>query len=258
MSVYKRAGKDTYSFDFVVRGRRFSGDTGSKTKREAERFEAGQREGAKALIAEQSSFFSSTMTFEVASSRWWLEVGQHHKNSETTLRSLDWLKLHIGATTPLPDITDSIVASLVARRRGEHIKGNPKLAFVSPATVNRTCTQPLREIITRAKKVWEDPNNPNVRRYLRPPLGREKPPPRDRLHVRCGKDQKERKIDSRYALPSDRERIEDRYAPRGARRRRRELSLPRHAPHGGNTHPQEVEFEGSPNPFGALGYQDDD
>jgi integrase len=155
MSVYKRAGKDTYSFDFVVRGRRFSGDTGSKTKREAERFEAGQREGAKALIAEQSSFFSSTMTFEVASSRWWLEVGQHHKNSETTLRSLDWLKLHIGATTPLPDITDSIVASLVARRRGEHIKGNPKLAFVSPATVNRTCTQPLREIITRAKKVWK-------------------------------------------------------------------------------------------------------
>ena len=161
MSVYKRPGKDTYSYDFIVRGRRFSGDTGATTKREAERIEESNRKTAQSQVAAEASFFADTMTFEVAASRWWLEVGQHHKNSDTTLVVLDWLKTHIGAKTPLEKVTDSIVAGLVARRRGERVKRKLKTgkfsegAFVRPSTVNRTCTQPLREIINRARKVWK-------------------------------------------------------------------------------------------------------
>jgi integrase len=161
MSVYKRPGKDTYSYDFIVRGRRLSGDTGATTKREAERIEESIRKTAKSEVAAESSFFADTMTFEIASSRWWLEVGQHHKNRETTLAVLEWLKSHIGAKTPLEKVTDSIVAGLVARRRGERVKRrlkNGKFSegdLVTTSTVNRTCTQPLREIINRARKVWK-------------------------------------------------------------------------------------------------------
>ncbi|WP_246300891.1 site-specific integrase [Mycoplana rhizolycopersici] len=155
MSVYKRAGQETYSYDFQLRGRRFSGDTRAKNRREAERFEAQRKEEAKLKLAEEAAFFASEMTFEIAASRWWLEVGQHNANTETTLRNLEWLKAAIGTKTPLTDVTDSIVASLVAKRRGERLKGRADAPFVSPATVNRTCTQPLREIIVRAAKVWK-------------------------------------------------------------------------------------------------------
>jgi len=155
MSVYKRAAQATYSYDFQLQGRRFSGDTGATTKREAERVQVERKEAARAQILSEAAFFADEMTFEIAASRWWLEVGVHNKNSETTLKNLEWLKRHVGATTHLTAVTDSIVASLVARRRGERVKGREKANFVSPATVNRTCTQPLREIITRAKKIWK-------------------------------------------------------------------------------------------------------
>lgn len=161
MSVYKKTGRETYAFDFVLQGRRFSGDTGATSKREAKRFEDERRQSAIVEIAEEKSLFADTMTFEVAASRWWLEVGQHHKNDTTTLNNIEWLKKNIGAKTDLRDITDSVVAGIVARRRGERIvirmrKGKTKLGnLVSPATVNRTCTQPLREIFLRAKNTWK-------------------------------------------------------------------------------------------------------
>lgn len=155
MSVYKKTGRETYSYDFIVRGHRFSGDTGVTSKREAKRVEDSRREIAKAELAEAEKLNAPIMTFEVAASRYYHEVGQHHKNRETTLVNLDWLKKAIGPKTELPAITDSVVASLVAKRRGEHIKGNKKLPLIGPATVNRTCTQPLREIIIRAKTVWK-------------------------------------------------------------------------------------------------------
>lgn len=155
MSVYKRKGQETYSYDFQLRGRRFSGDTGATTKREAIRQEEACKDAARAKLAEEAAFFGKELTFELASSRWWTEVGQYNANADTTLRNLVWLKTHIGAQTNLTDITDNIVAGLVARRRGERLKGNPDAPFVSPSTVNRTCTQPLREIIVRAKKIWK-------------------------------------------------------------------------------------------------------
>jgi len=161
MSVYKRPSKETYSYDFIVRGRRFSGDTGATKKRDAKAYEDSQREIAKALITAEAALDAETMHFETAALRWYHEVGQHHKNFETTLKVLDWLKRHIGGGTDLRDINDGIVANLVARRRGERVRRKHKDGkihegnLVTPATVNRTCTQPLREIILRAKNVWK-------------------------------------------------------------------------------------------------------
>jgi integrase len=45
----------------------------------------------------------------------------------------------------------------VARRRGESRRANPKFGLVSAATVNRTLTQLLRRILTRARKKWRIP-----------------------------------------------------------------------------------------------------
>lgn len=112
-------------------------------------------------MADAAKFYAPTMTFEIASARYWLEVGQHHKNSDTTLINLEWLKAVIGKNTDLAAITDSIVAGIVARRRGEKVKRTGKNGkvhhgrLVTPATVNRSCTQPLREIILRARDVWK-------------------------------------------------------------------------------------------------------
>lgn len=161
MSVYKRAGKETYSYDFIVRGRRFSGDTGATKKRDAKSYEDNQKQIAKAMVAAESATDGDTMIFEAAALRWYHEVGQHHKNFETTLKVLEWLKQNVGAGTDLRDVDDAMVARLVAKRRGERVRRRHKDGkihegnLVSPATVNRTCTQPLREIILRAKNVWK-------------------------------------------------------------------------------------------------------
>jgi integrase len=161
MSVYKKKGRETYAYDFIIRGRRFSGDTGSTSKREAQRVESTQKEIAKVQMADEDKFFAPTMVFDIAASRYWIEVGQHHENADTTATDLDWLRQAIGRNTDLSAINDSVVAGLVAKRRGERVKirlrdGKTKLGkLVSNATVNRSCTQPLREIILRAKSVWK-------------------------------------------------------------------------------------------------------
>lgn len=161
MSIYKKTGRQTYAYDFRIQGRRFSGDTGTSSKREATRIEAERKQAAVLIIAQEAAFHADKMTFSIAASRWFEEVGKHAKDVDTVLRNIGWLEKHIGAATDLTDITDSIIASLVARRRGERVRRiikNGKVRegdLVSNATVNRTCTQPLREIIMRAKKVWK-------------------------------------------------------------------------------------------------------
>lgn len=159
MSVYKRPGAQTYSFDFRLKGHRFSGDTERTSKREAEAVERLKRDEARTAVAEGLAL-DKPDTWELASSRWWLEVGQHHKNSETTLKSLDWLTRHVGRDRRLRDIDDNFVAGLVARRRAEtrqvgRLADRGKQRPVSPATVNRTMTEPLRKVLLRAKNIWK-------------------------------------------------------------------------------------------------------
>lgn len=96
------------------------------------------------------------MTFDLAADRYWLEVGQHSKERDlldAIQRLVDW----IGAATPIAEVDDDLLARLVARRRGEPRMGNPRLGLVSAATVNRTVTELLRRILTRARKVWRRP-----------------------------------------------------------------------------------------------------
>jgi len=142
VSVYKRPGQSEYSFDFRYRRQRFSGQTGCTSKREAEKFEENERKRLKALQFD----VGKPMPFKAAAAQYWTEIGQHHANSDDTLRTLDWLESAIGAGIIIATISDATIARLVAKRRGEG---------VSNATVNRTVVQPMRAILRRAKRTWK-------------------------------------------------------------------------------------------------------
>jgi integrase len=149
MSLYKPKGRANYSYAFEIRGHRFSGSTGTGNRREAEKvFEQLKREARQKLAQADQFTAAGPMTFEIAASRYWLEVGQHLANSDTCFRDLGWLQGQIDKHTTLDKITDNTVALLVATRRGQN---------VSNATVNRSATGPLRAIMHRAQSVWKVP-----------------------------------------------------------------------------------------------------
>lgn len=149
MPVYRKHGKPEYTFDFKLRGRRFFGPTGTSNKRQAERILEQKRQEALSNLKKAASFTADgPMTLEIAASRYWLEVGQHLANADDCYRAIGWLLSHFGKQITLDRISDSFIAAMVARRRGDG---------VSNATVNRTSTVPLRGIMIRAKKTWKVP-----------------------------------------------------------------------------------------------------
>jgi integrase len=147
MSVYKRKGETVYSYDFRWRGARFSGSTGCEAKREAKRVEDRIRAEAKAVAIDRSK----PMTFAVASSLYWDEVGSFHNNADDTERALAWLQGQIGKAKLIATISDADVAKAVAKRRGETFRDEP----ITPSTVNRSVTVPLRAILRRARRTWK-------------------------------------------------------------------------------------------------------
>lgn len=164
MSVYKRPGAQTYSYDFEVGGHRFSGDTGKAAKREALAEQERLRKAEKARVIPEQSRAGRTLTVEAAFVRYMQEVGNYHRNALTTLASLEWLQAQLGPKRLLRSIDDELVARIVARRRVERRKvgradERDTQRQVSNATVNRTCTEPLRKVVLRAR-LWGCPVPP--------------------------------------------------------------------------------------------------
>lgn len=163
MSVYKRPGKATYEYDFWHRNHRFCGDTREASKRAAVAFEATKKEEAKRAVALEeatNAAIETPRTWDAAATRYWMEVGQHHKNHKTTFANLAWLTEAIGGKTALEAIDTNRIALLIARRRAEVRKVGKlenRTRLVGPATVNRTMIEPLRKVLLRAREVWESP-----------------------------------------------------------------------------------------------------
>lgn len=159
MSVYKRPGAETYSYDFELGGRRFTGNTGATDKREARKEQERVRAEEKSNAKKAKASANGPMMFGDAAARYMTEVGSLHVNWQATLSDLEWLEREIGKTTLLRSITDNVIAKLVVKRRNEFRrvgnKDTPKRK-VGPATVNRTMTEPLRKIMTRARRVWKE------------------------------------------------------------------------------------------------------
>lgn len=143
--IYRRQGAEEWSFDFVFRGNRFCGSTGCTDRREAERWIASFRTRKQAEIDQLDG--KAPMTFGAASSRWWTEKGQWRKDKASLESALAWLQANVGMNKPIASIDDNEVARLVTLRRADG---------VSPSTVNRSMTEPLRAILTRAR-LWGQP-----------------------------------------------------------------------------------------------------
>lgn len=150
MSLYKREGQALWSYDFWISNRRFSGSTGTASKREAERFVVAKRKEARRLVDQAVILHSnSPITVEMAASRYWDEAAQFFANKQDYYRYLGILVERLGKATLLHAINDSIVAKLIAMRRNEG---------VTNATVNRSVTEPLRAIALRARDIWKVPS----------------------------------------------------------------------------------------------------
>jgi integrase len=157
MSVYRHKDSPFYHFDFRFKGDRFHGSTGCSSRREAEAFERAERDRARQTAKLTAAASASTKLDDVAG-RYWHEVGQHHVGADTTWRDIERLIGYFGATKLLTEIRDDDVAKLVAWRRGHrvtrHGKGLKTAAsapLVAPATVNRSTTEMLKKLFTRAK-----------------------------------------------------------------------------------------------------------
>lgn len=158
MSVYKRKGSETYSYDFQLGGVRFSGGTEATTKRAAERIEAQKRKEAATVVAEEQSL-EAPSTWGQAVTRYWRERGHHLKNASTELEYLDWLTTEIGKNRPLVEVTDNIIAFLVAKKRQQrdsrYSKRKDEAPLIGPRAVNASVPEAVRKVLTRARKVWK-------------------------------------------------------------------------------------------------------
>ncbi|WP_455973199.1 tyrosine-type recombinase/integrase [Methylorubrum populi] len=174
MSVYRPKNSSIYLYDFQRGGIRFHGSTGATEEREAKRLEKAEIKKAEALTAANRKKKNAPMTVGTAAARYYAEVGQHTAKAHELLGNLDRIVEWIGNDTPIADVTDEMVSRLVARRRGDQRRNaardqakrgrkHPALGLVSPAQVNRSFTQILRRILTRARKVWKQmlPEEPN-------------------------------------------------------------------------------------------------
>jgi integrase len=147
MSVYRDARSPFWQFDFQIGGHRFHGSTKATTKREAEAVERTERERARRHVAQQRMVRTS-LRFQDVATRYWTEVGEHHRDSQRTWHQLGRLIEHFGKDKLLTDITDDDVAKLVAWRRGH--RRPHATALISPFTVN-DLTEQLKKRFTRAK-----------------------------------------------------------------------------------------------------------
>jgi integrase len=160
MSVYRPKGSPFYHFDFQIGGDRFHGSTKRTNRREAEGVERIERDRAKQARAATRAAPTS-LQLDHVTGRYWVEVGQHHslENRKNTWRDLERLIEYFGANKLLTEISDDEVARLVAWRRGHRVIRNKKrktqdCPLISSTTVNRSTTEVLKKLFTRAKTAW--------------------------------------------------------------------------------------------------------
>ncbi|SCB35953.1 Site-specific recombinase XerD [Bradyrhizobium yuanmingense] len=158
MSVYKDPRSPYYSFDFQHAGNRFHGSTKCTTRREAEKFEALEREKAKALVKATRRAKASLAIDDVAD-RLWNDSAQYDSDPKATETNLARLIEYFGKEKPLTEIDHKAAKDMVAWRRGHRVSRRGKrtkeqeqaLPLISKATVNRSATKVLQRLFTFAK-----------------------------------------------------------------------------------------------------------
>lgn len=153
MSVYKPKKSPFYQYDFQLKGNRFFGSTECTARKEAERYEAVEREKAKTLLKAMRRSRASLAIDDVAD-RLWTDQAQHDADSKATATNFERLIAHFGPAKSLTEIDQIAARVMVSWRRGHRVSGrkDPKNApLVANATVNRSTTKVLQRLFTFAK-----------------------------------------------------------------------------------------------------------
>jgi integrase len=150
MSIYKAKKSPYYQYDFQLGGHRFFGSTECRTRKDAEKFEAIEREKARALVKAMKRSAVSLLIDDVLD-RLWIAEAQYDADSGATKKNLARLIGYFGKSTSLTDIDHNKAKQMVAWRRGHRIKDRKKAPLISNATVNRSATKVLQRIFTFAK-----------------------------------------------------------------------------------------------------------
>ncbi|HEX2753690.1 MAG TPA: site-specific integrase [Alphaproteobacteria bacterium] len=157
MSVYRKREGEPYSYDFQLKGHRFSGSTGCHDKREAEKYEKGEKERVKSEFKDGAKSVkpAQEITIAEAAAKFYEERASFHANSLDAERYLIWIANNIegGPDLHLTKIDNAIVTKLVAKRRGAVTTRGTRPAN---STVNRH-TEYFRMMMIEAKKVWKIP-----------------------------------------------------------------------------------------------------
>jgi integrase len=168
MSVYKSKKSPFYQYDFQTGGHRFHGSTECTARKDAEKFEAVEREKAKTQVKAMKRSRSSLLIDDVAD-RLWNDSAQYDADPDATATNLARLIEHFGKAKPLTDIGHNDGKMMVAWRRGHRIKSHKNAPLISNATVNRSATKVLQRLFTFAKgegALFE--NEPKWRELLLP------------------------------------------------------------------------------------------
>jgi integrase len=153
VSTHKPKGRPYYLYDFWMSGVRFHGSTKCASKRDADNFERERRKEAAEHLKASAGPSQGPMTFEVAATRYFDEVGQFAKTHDDIWRTIGWLQRELGPGRRIVRIDNAVVINLKTTRRQETTRTGGK---VTAATVNRTL-ETLRAILTRAGRLWGQP-----------------------------------------------------------------------------------------------------
>lgn len=155
ISVYKPKGSDVFHCRISIDGERKSKSTGCANKRDAEAWAKRWKAHRLKKAEEKAENPGGQMSFLTAVDRFMAEKGDNLVATVEVERFFDWLVEEIGEDTPLVEITDDLVAKLVAKRSQDYRWGRKEAGRVKPLYVQRAVVDRLQSLCTRARKKWK-------------------------------------------------------------------------------------------------------
>lgn len=154
MSVYKPEGKPFFLFDFQIKGRRYHGSTGQRTRRAAEAFEDRTRRE----VAEGKYGDTSRLTVRQALARMQAEHWSGLVEADRFQQRIELLLQIMDPEQPICDLTTAHISDAIEKRKAVgYTRSDAEDAAVylpQNATINRDIIGMLRPMLNRARKRW--------------------------------------------------------------------------------------------------------
>src|SRR5215831_10053179 len=145
MSVRWNEAKQRWMYEFQWRGHRATGYY--KTKADAIQGEKAERAELERDADKAQEYHDSVVLRDVAD-KYYEQHARFQKAAKDTLHDIGWvvrwLEARRGKGVLITQIIDTDIKPMVADRRGMTVKNTDRL--ISPAGVNRSCTEVLRKI----------------------------------------------------------------------------------------------------------------